>query len=218
MSEEEIKILKVLINNKDIFYYEDDFNNRIRPLVGKLLDLYNQTQKQLNNLKEIEKTHKEENGKLRVELEQYKRLAEMNLKDAEEFQNNMCEHRCILYNEIEELKAGLFEEKEKNKELEAKQIWNKGRIEELKNELVQEKEKNNELEIELSTRDNINVDKLVEKYRYYRRLADSYQANCISKDKLKDMMKYREFELQQQYKDFEEDAEWKTYKKILEEK
>lgn len=40
MSEDEIKILKVLINNKDVFYYEDDFNNRIRPLVGKLLDLY----------------------------------------------------------------------------------------------------------------------------------------------------------------------------------
>ena len=40
MSEEEIKILKVLINNKDVFYYEDDFNNRIRPLVGKLLNLY----------------------------------------------------------------------------------------------------------------------------------------------------------------------------------
>ena len=40
MSEEEIKILKVLINNKDVFYYEDDFNNRIRPLIGKLLNLY----------------------------------------------------------------------------------------------------------------------------------------------------------------------------------
>lgn len=40
MSEEEIIILKVLINNKDVFYYEDDFNNRIRPLVGKLLNLY----------------------------------------------------------------------------------------------------------------------------------------------------------------------------------
>ena len=47
------------------------------------------------------------------QLEQYKRLAEMNLKDAEEFQNNMCEHRCILYNEKEELKADLFETKEK---------------------------------------------------------------------------------------------------------
>ena len=93
--------------------------------IFELIMLYKQTKKELNNLKEIEKSHKEENGKLRVELEQ-------------------------------------------------------------------EKEKNNELEIELSTRDNINVDKLVEKYKYYRRLADSYQANCISKDKIKE--KYLEME------------------------
>lgn len=86
-----------------------------------LINLIENQQKELNNLKEIEKSHKEENGKLRVELEKYKRLAEMNLKDAEEFQKNMCEHRCILYNEIEELKTELFEEKEKNKELEEHQ-------------------------------------------------------------------------------------------------
>ena len=43
------------------------------------------------------------------QLEQYKRLVEMNLKDTEEFKNNMCEHRCILYNEKEELKADLYE-------------------------------------------------------------------------------------------------------------
>ena len=43
------------------------------------------------------------------QLEKYKRLAEMNLKDAEEFKNSMCEHRCILYNEKEELKADLYE-------------------------------------------------------------------------------------------------------------
>ena len=52
MSEEEIKILKVLINNKDVFYYEDDFNNRIRPLLGKLLNLY-EAEKEKN--KELEK-------------------------------------------------------------------------------------------------------------------------------------------------------------------
>ena len=32
-----------------------------------LLGLYNQTKKELNNLKEIEQSHQEENGKLRVE-------------------------------------------------------------------------------------------------------------------------------------------------------
>ena len=41
--------------------------------------------------------------------------------------------------------------------------------------------------------------------------------NYISKDKINDMKRYREFELQQQYKDFENDSEWKTYNKILEE-
>lgn len=37
------------------------------------------------------------------------------------------------------------------------------------------------------------------------------------KNKIRDMKRYREFELQQQYKDFENDSEWKTYNKILEE-
>lgn len=34
-----------------------------------LIMLYKQTKKELNNIKEIEKSHKEENGKLRVEYE-----------------------------------------------------------------------------------------------------------------------------------------------------
>lgn len=42
-------------------------------------------------------------------------------------------------------------------------------------------------------------------------------ANYISKDKIRDMKKYREFELQQEYKEFKDDIEWKTYNKILEE-
>lgn len=37
-----------------------------------LIMLYKQTKKELNNLKEIEKSHQQENGKLRVELEQEK--------------------------------------------------------------------------------------------------------------------------------------------------
>ena len=43
--------------------------------------------------------------RLQKENEEYKRLAEMNLKNAEEFKDNMCEHRCLLKNENEELKA-----------------------------------------------------------------------------------------------------------------
>lgn len=49
-----------------------------------------------------------ENKQLRTEVnsskkeyEKYKRLAEMNLKSAEEFKNNMCEHRCLLKSENE---------------------------------------------------------------------------------------------------------------------
>ena len=125
MSEEEKKAvegLKDYVARIKKFHFEQTQGFK---WVDITLNLLENQQKELNNLKKIEQSHKEENGKLRVELEQ-------------------------------------------------------------------EKEKNNELEIELSTRDNINVDKLVEKYKYYRRLADSYQANCISKDKIKE--KYLEME------------------------
>lgn len=121
MSEEEKKAIEILTS-----WYNYNKKNRNKLLEADkiikvqetILNLIEKQQTELNNLKEIEKEHQEENGKLRVELEKYKRLAEMNLKDAEEFQENMCEHRCILYNEIEELKTELFEEKEKNKKLE----------------------------------------------------------------------------------------------------
>lgn len=49
--------------------------------------------------------------------EKEKRLAEANLKDSEEFQDNMCNHRCILNSKVEELEEELEKEKEKNKEL-----------------------------------------------------------------------------------------------------
>lgn len=40
-------------------------------------------------------------------LYRYKRLAEANLKDSEEFKDNMCKHRCILNNEVKELEEEL---------------------------------------------------------------------------------------------------------------
>ncbi len=40
-----------------------------------------------------------------ADRERYKRLAEQNLKDSEEFKNNMCEHRCVKYNETLQLQA-----------------------------------------------------------------------------------------------------------------
>ena len=36
------------------------------------------------------------------EFKRYKRLAEMNLNDSEEFKNEMCKHRCILKSYLEE--------------------------------------------------------------------------------------------------------------------
>jgi len=131
MSEEEKKAIE-LLSKKDTEYYYRYVD--VREAVYIILNLIENQQKELNNLKEIEKSHQEENGKLRVELEQ---------------------------------------EKEKNKELEAENF-------------------------------SLNEMKKYNKKHY------------ISKEKIKDMMKYREFELQQEYKEFEEDVEWKTYKKILE--
>lgn len=45
--------------------------------------------------------------KLQKENKKYKRLAQINLKNAEEFKDNMCEHRCLLKSENEELKEDL---------------------------------------------------------------------------------------------------------------
>lgn len=44
---------------------------------------------------------------LQNENEKYKRLAKINLENAEEFKDNMCEHRCLLKSENEELKEDL---------------------------------------------------------------------------------------------------------------
>ena len=41
--------------------------------------------------------------------------------------------------------------------------------------------------------------------------------NYIHKDIIRDLKLEREFYLQQAYEDFENDIEWKTYNKILEE-
>ena len=45
--------------------------------------------------------------KLQKENEKYKRLAKINLENAEEFKDNMCEHRCLLKSENKELKEDL---------------------------------------------------------------------------------------------------------------
>lgn len=65
-----------------------------------------------------------------VDRERYKRLAEANIKDSEEFKNNMCEHRCEKNLVITELqaKANKYDalvEKIKNKTTELNEIANK---------------------------------------------------------------------------------------------
>lgn len=81
MSEEEKKLVEKFKN-----LYIKDFNgepitvdDRLSYIECALItNLIEKLDKKLNNLKEIEKSHQEENGKLRVELEQekekYKRL------------------------------------------------------------------------------------------------------------------------------------------------
>ena len=73
MSEEEKKAIEklkeyALCKVNDNGYVEVSANG----YKHTILNLIENQQKELNNLKEIEKSHQEENGKLRVELEQEK--------------------------------------------------------------------------------------------------------------------------------------------------
>lgn len=52
------------------------------------------------------------------ELEMYKRISEMNLKDGEEFKNEMCNHRCVLKSDLEENYISKELIREKIKEIE----------------------------------------------------------------------------------------------------
>ena len=70
MREEEKKAIEYLEQERAYAYKFD--NRKIRTITTIALKLIRNRQKELNNLKEIEKSHQEENGKLRVELEQEK--------------------------------------------------------------------------------------------------------------------------------------------------
>lgn len=70
------------------------------------------------------------------------------IEDERDFEATPKQQR-IIAQQIEVVLNHLAKQEEKNKELEAKRIWNKVRIEELKKELAQEKEKNKELEEKL---------------------------------------------------------------------
>ena len=91
-----IELLRAMIKNKpDTIRLERRKGIYALQLV---LNLIENQQKELDNLKKIEKSHKEENGKLRVELEKEKQKTSETLrKQLELYQNK------------------LYEEKEKNK-------------------------------------------------------------------------------------------------------
>ena len=128
MSEEEKKAIEKL---KSIVKVHNDFMKDIkREFISSeeikaleiALNLVENQQKELNNLKEIEKSHKEENGKLRIELEQYK-LLEANIDKA---------NRIIAENKFDEGLYGLLmQEKEKSKELNEALERSSGRATEL---------------------------------------------------------------------------------------
>ncbi|MBR1653531.1 MAG: hypothetical protein IJ690_01045 [Clostridia bacterium] len=101
MSEEEKKLFEAIkYKNKHLFLVKVD--------ADFLINSIEKQQKELNNLKEIEKSHKEENGKLRVEIEKL-------------YQDNLT------------LVDGLKQEKEKNKILDNLLLVNKEEYEFIKN-------------------------------------------------------------------------------------
>ncbi len=86
------------MNNKK--YIEEDIK-----FIKAMIEEY-KTFKDLDN-PEFENTDKIYKAleNILADREKYKRLAEQNLKDSEEFKNNMCEHRCVKNTEIIELQA-----------------------------------------------------------------------------------------------------------------
>lgn len=52
-------------------------------------------------------------------------------------------------------------------------------------------------------------------YEKARGVRLEHKTEYISKDKIRDRQTQREFELQQEYKDFEDDVEWNVYQKLL---
>ena len=207
MSEEEKKAIesfKRYINSQeqklDDYYRMDEefYKDEIEQLelslklLRTVLNLIENQQKELNSLKEIEQLHKEENGKLRVELEQVERKVE--------------EYRIGWCNTGEELE----QEKLKNKDMKSAVEYLK-KIEPEKLKIIADSWND-----KVAHKFDTEIKELTQKA--FEDGQESIVKRYISKNKIKDMMKYREFELQQEYKEFEKDVEWRTYKKILEEK
>ena len=92
-----------------------------------LIMLYKQTKKELNNLKEIEKSHKEENGKLRVELEQEKEknmhLNEKNIMYKNSIPNQSNFYDFSNYISKNQIKEKIEELEKEQEEYENSQEW-----------------------------------------------------------------------------------------------
>lgn len=110
------------------------------------LNLLENQQKELEQEKEKNKINYEIDNCV-TDLDTLIALDKRAIRDLENNTHEIEQHEVLtIIREFIRLRNDYKQEKEKNKELEAKRIWNKLRIEELKKELVQEKEKNKELE------------------------------------------------------------------------
>ena len=72
MTEKEKEAIKILNAQLNTMTHDGYYKPMEEEAAQTVLNLIEKQQKELNNLKEIKKSHKEENGKLRVELEQEK--------------------------------------------------------------------------------------------------------------------------------------------------
>ena len=158
MIEEEKKAIETIENFIKDYKYNEQTSKRANldvlreecQAIEFMLNKYDVTQKELNNLKEIEKSHKEENEKLRIELEQYK-LLEANIDKA---------NKIIAENKFDEGLYGLLmQEKEKNKELEKYKTYYE--------------------EMEEVNKKFIAVDKIKEKIRMYKLVGNSVSARAL---------------------------------------
>lgn len=153
------KDLRIFINlvetqEKDIESWKKYSNEQEENIIRK--------NNQISNLEFlIEKTQKEN--------EKYKRLAKINLKNAEEFKNNMCEHRCLLKSENEELQK-------ENEEL-------KGTLRDTQNSWFEDTKKMEKLKRDFNKANNIAIKNMTE---------------YVSKKEIKDQIEHYQ-ELQNNY-------------------
>lgn len=129
MSEEEKKAIETVESFIKYYKTNEQTGNRANldvlreecQAIEFILNKYDVTQKELNSLKEIEKSHQEENGKLRVELEQEKERNELFVASG----NNINLERHIKNNYIskDKIKEKIEELEKEQKEYKNSQEW-----------------------------------------------------------------------------------------------